>query len=67
MIVKDVDRCSIRTVAGGSDLLIMLRSINRIKNRTSAVGTRHSLRLGRFVPSIGKKEVKGARQDVLGE
>jgi hypothetical protein len=46
VIVKDVDRCSIWTVARGPGLLIKLISINRIKKRTSAIGTCHSLYLG---------------------
>jgi hypothetical protein len=43
------------TVTRGSGLLTKLISINRIKKRTSAVGTRHSLHPGLFFLWIEEK------------
>jgi hypothetical protein len=47
VVIKDVDRCSVWSVARGPYLLIKLIGISRIKRRTFAVGSWH---LGRVVP-----------------
>ena len=38
-----------------ASLLIKLINMNGMKKRTSAVGTRHSLHLGRFVSQVENK------------